>query len=88
VDLPAGIAVAPSAPEAASDEGYEDYEWEDDMADENVLDGEEVQQPPPGRPRQYNCKARPPLQTVLDDDYVAKLKFNIPSFEGRYNLDA
>jgi hypothetical protein len=87
--IPAGVAaVALAAPEAASDEGYEDYEGEDEMADENMLDGEEIQQPPPGHQRQYRRNARPPPRLVRDDDHVAKLKLNIPPFEGRYNLDA
>jgi hypothetical protein len=49
---------------------------------------EEVQQPAPGHPRQYNCNARPPPRLVRDDQHVAKLKLNIPLFEGIYNPDA
>jgi hypothetical protein len=58
------------------------------MAYDNALDGEEVQQPPPGCPRQYNRNACPPSRPVRDDHHVAKLKLNIPPFEGRYNPDA
>ncbi|XP_071676944.1 uncharacterized protein [Lolium perenne] len=70
--------------------GYEDYGGnEDEQVDENMLDDEEVQQPAPGRPRQLNRNARPPPRPVRnDDDHVAKLKLNIPPFEGRYNPDA
>ena len=90
-DVPAGTApAAAAAHDAPSDEGYEDYEGDaDEQVDENVLDGEEVQQPAPGRPRQLNRHARPPPRPVRnDDDHVAKLKLNIPPFEGRYNPDA
>ncbi|XP_071678658.1 uncharacterized protein [Lolium perenne] len=69
--------------------GYEDYDGDgDEQVEENVLDGEEVEQPAPGRPRQLNRNARPPPRLVRnDDDHVAKLKLNIPPFEGRYNPD-
>ncbi|KAK1626467.1 hypothetical protein QYE76_000782 [Lolium multiflorum] len=88
-EVPAGTApAAAAAPEAASDEGYDDYGGEEELVDENVLDGEEVEQPAPGRPRQLNRNARPPPRPVCDDDHVAKLKLNIPLFEGRYNPDA
>ncbi|KAK1607479.1 hypothetical protein QYE76_031152 [Lolium multiflorum] len=90
-DVPAGTApAAAAAHDAPSDEGYEDYGGnEDEQVDENVLDDEEVQQPAPGRPRQLNRHARPPPRPVRnDDDHVAKLKLNIPPFEGRYNPDA
>ena len=90
-DVPAGTApAAAAAPDAPSDEGYEDYEGDaDEQVEENVLDGEEVEQPAPGRPRQLNRNARPPPRPVRnDDDHVAKLKLNIPPFEGRYNPDA
>ena len=90
-DVPAGTApAAAAAPDAPSDEGYEDYDGDgDEQVEENVLDGEEVEQPAPGRPRQLNRNARPPPRPVRnDDDHVAKLKLNIPPFEGRYNPDA
>ncbi|KAM0841708.1 hypothetical protein ACQ4PT_058840 [Festuca glaucescens] len=89
VEVPVGTApAAAAAPEAASDEGYDDYGGEEELVDENVLDGEEVEQPAPGRPRQLNRNAHPPPRPVRDDDHVAKLKLNIPPFEGRYNPDA
>jgi hypothetical protein len=87
-DIPAGTAAAPAVPEAAIAKWYDDYGGDDELVDENVLDGEEVEQPPPGHPRQYNHNARPPPWPVCEDDHVAKLKLNIPPFEGRYNLDA
>ncbi|KAK1695348.1 hypothetical protein QYE76_012045 [Lolium multiflorum] len=61
-DVPAGTApAAAAAPDAPSDEGYEDYGGnEDEHVDENMLDDKEVQQPAPGRPRQLNRNARPP----------------------------
>jgi hypothetical protein len=89
VDLPAGTAdVALVAPESAFDEGYEDYGGEDKLVEENEFDGKEVLQHPPSRPRQYNRNPRPPPRPVRDDDHVAKLKLNIPLFEGGYHLDA
>ncbi|KAK1649006.1 hypothetical protein QYE76_066811 [Lolium multiflorum] len=61
-DVPAGTApAAAAAHDAPSDEGYEDYEGDaDEQVEENVLDGEEVEQPAPGHPRQLNRNARPP----------------------------
>jgi hypothetical protein len=47
-----------------------------------------VPSPAPSRPRQYNRKAHPPPRPIHDDEHVAKLKLNIPPFEGRYNPDA
>ncbi|KAK1611076.1 hypothetical protein QYE76_034749 [Lolium multiflorum] len=42
-DLPAGTAAAaPSTPETTTDKGYDDYGGDDELVDENVLDGEEV----------------------------------------------
>ncbi|KAK1616605.1 hypothetical protein QYE76_022122 [Lolium multiflorum] len=55
-----------AAPDAPSDEGYEDYEGEDELVDENVLDGEEVEQPAPGHPRQLNRNARPPPRPGIE----------------------
>jgi hypothetical protein len=50
---------------------------------------DEVLQPPLGRLRANNpharCHQRP---LVRDDDHIAKLKLNIPPFEGHYNPDA
>ncbi|KAK1680915.1 hypothetical protein QYE76_041763 [Lolium multiflorum] len=61
-DVPVGTApAAAAAHDAPSDESYEDYEGDaDEQVEENVLDGEEVEQPAPGRPRQLNRHARPP----------------------------
>jgi hypothetical protein len=67
---------------------YAADEGEDDFEDENELDEDEVQHPAPGRPRQYNRNARPPPRLIRDDEQVAKLKLDIPPFEGRYNHDA
>ncbi|KAK1608008.1 hypothetical protein QYE76_031681 [Lolium multiflorum] len=68
-DVPAGTApAAAAAPDAPSDEGYEDYEGDaDEQVDENELDDEEVQQPAPGRPRQLNRHARPPPRPHILD---------------------
>jgi hypothetical protein len=54
------ITTATAVMDATTHEGYKNDEGEDEIEDENVLDDEEVQQPPPGHPRQYNCNARPP----------------------------
>ncbi|KAK1649075.1 hypothetical protein QYE76_066880 [Lolium multiflorum] len=56
---------AAAAPEAASDEGYDDYGGEEELVDENMLDGEEVEQPAHVRPRQLNRNARPPPRPVV-----------------------
>jgi hypothetical protein len=50
VEVPTGTAAAQAAHEVLSDEGYDDYGGEDERVDENVFDGEEVEQPPPGHP--------------------------------------
>ena len=83
---PAATDVPQTSPAAAAatlgtDDGYYYDPDDDDLFDE------EVEQPshPAGRPRHYHRNARPP---VRDDDHVAKLKLNIPSFEGKYNPDA
>jgi hypothetical protein len=81
-------AAAAAAMEVATHDGYAANEGENEFEDENELKEDEVQQPAPGRPRQYNRNARPPPRLVRDDEYVAKLKLNIPPFEGRYNPDA
>ncbi|KAK1687140.1 hypothetical protein QYE76_047988 [Lolium multiflorum] len=69
-DVPAGTApAAVAAPDAPSDEGYEDYGGdEDERVDENVLEDEEVEQPAPGRPRQLNRHARPPPRPGIEVD--------------------
>src|SRR4051812_45936418 len=84
----AGSAAAapPAATAAAATLGANDGYYYD--PDDDDLFDEEVEQPPQlpaGRPRHYYRNARPP---VRDDDHVAKLKLNIPSFEGKYNPDA
>ena len=78
-DAPQTSAAAAAATLGADDGYY--YDLDDDLFDE------EVEKPPhpAGRPRHYYRNARPP---VRDDDHVAKLKLNIPSFEGKYNPDA
>jgi hypothetical protein len=81
-------AAAAADTEVATQDGYAADEGGNEFEDENELEENEVQQPAPGRPRQYNRNARPPPRPVCDDEHVAKLKLNIPSFEGRYNLDA
>jgi hypothetical protein len=75
------IATAP-AMEAATQDGYAADEGENKFKDENEFEEDKVQQPAPGRPRQYNRNARPPPRPVHDDEHVAKLKLNIPPFEG------
>jgi hypothetical protein len=84
---PGTVTVVVAATEAATHDGYAADEGEDKFEDENELDEEEVQQPSPGRPRQYNHNARPPPRPVRDNEHVAILKLNIPPFEGRYNPD-
>jgi hypothetical protein len=74
--------------EAATQDGYAADEGENEFKDENELKEDEVQQPAPGRPWQYNRNARPPPRPVRYDEHMAKLKLNIPPFEGRYNPDA
>jgi hypothetical protein len=48
-----------------------------------------VEQPSHGRPQHYYRNAQP-LQRhqVRNDDHVAKLKLNVPPFDGKYNPDA
>jgi hypothetical protein len=92
VPPPAGTvtaaAAAAAATEVATQDGYAPDEGEYEFKDENELEEDEVQQPAPGRPRQYNRNACPPPRPVRYDEHVAKLKLNIPPFEGRYNPDA
>jgi hypothetical protein len=68
--VPAGTApAAAAAPDTPSDQGYDDYGGdEEDLVDVNVLNGEAVEPPAPGRARQYNRSARPPPRPVRDDD--------------------
>jgi hypothetical protein len=73
---------------AILDEPAADYYGADDYADENEVSNE-VLQPSLGRPRtNYPHARRHQLPLVRDDDHIAKLKLNIPPFEGRYNRDA
>jgi hypothetical protein len=53
--------------EAATQDGYAANEGEHEFEDENELEEDEVQQPAPGHPRQYNRNARPPSRPVRDD---------------------
>jgi hypothetical protein len=80
-------AAAVAATEAATQDGYAADEGENEFEDENELEEDEVQQPAPGRPQQYNHNTCPPPRPVRDDEHVAKLKLNILPFEGRYNPD-
>ena len=80
-DVPQTSAAAAAAT-LGTDDGYYYDPDDDDLFDEEV---EQPPQVPAGRPRHYYRNARPP---VRDDDHVAKLKLNIPSFEGKYNPDA
>jgi hypothetical protein len=81
------VIAAAAAMEAATQDGYDADKGEDKFEDENELEEGEVQQPTPGRRRQYNRNVRPPPRPRRDDEHVAKLKLNIPPFEGRYNSD-
>src|SRR3954462_10670725 len=74
---------AATAATLGADDGYYYDPDDDDLFDEEV---EQPPQVPAGRPRHYYRNARPPVRN--DDDHVAKLKLNIPSFEGKYNPDA
>jgi hypothetical protein len=83
----AGVAGATSvtqAPDAQLDDYYGEDEYEGEYADDFIVDQ------PAGRPKQYNPYIRrpPPFPLVRDDDHVAKLKLNVPTFDGRYNPDA
>jgi hypothetical protein len=73
---------------AILDEPAADYYGVDDYADENEV-SDEVLQPPLGRPCANNPHARRHQRPLVRDDiHIAKLKLNIPPFEGRYNPDA
>jgi hypothetical protein len=73
---------ATATTEAATQDGYAVNEEENKFEDKNGLEKDEVQQPTPGCPRQYNRNARPPPRPVRDDEHIAKLKLNILPFEG------
>src|SRR3954467_5602279 len=81
-DAPQTSAAAAAAT-LGTDDGYYYDPDDDDLFDEEV---EQPPQVPAGRPRHYYRNARPPVRN--DDDHVAMLKLNIPSFEGKYNPDA
>jgi hypothetical protein len=67
--------------DAKLDDYYGEDEYEGEYADDFTVDH------PAGRPRPYiRCPA--PFPLVRDDDHVAKLKLNVPTFDGRYNPDA
>jgi hypothetical protein len=58
VSPPAGTVIAVvAATEAASQDGYAIDEGENEFKDENKRKEDDVQQPAPGRPRQYNRNA-------------------------------
>ena len=58
-----------------------------EAADDGYAHDGEFPVQPPGRPHAHPHNYRPQPQ-VRDDDHVAKLKLNVPPFEGRYNPDA
>jgi hypothetical protein len=80
----AGV-VGPTGVTQACDAQLDDYYGEDEYEGEYVDDFTVDQ--PPGRPRPY-IRRPPPCPLVRDDDHVAKLKLNVPMFDGRYNPDA
>jgi hypothetical protein len=82
------VTAAVAATEVATQDVYAADEGENEFEGENELEEDEVQQPAPGLPRQYNRNARPPPRLVRGDEHVTKLKLNIPPLEGRYNADA
>jgi hypothetical protein len=71
------VKAAAAATEAATQDGYAADEGENEFKDGNELEEDEVLQPAPGRPWQYNRNARPPPRPVRDDEHVAKRKLNI-----------
>jgi hypothetical protein len=79
-----GVAGATGVTQAR-DAQLDDYYGEDEYKDEYAADFTVDQ--PPGRPRPY-IRRPPPCLVVHDDDHVAKLKLNVPTFDGRYNPDA
>ena len=84
----AGTAAAGVADARDRDGRFDDYYGEDEYDGEYADDF--TVEPPLGRPKQYNPYLRrpPPFPLVRDDDHVAKLKLNVPTFDGRYNPDA
>jgi hypothetical protein len=80
----AGIAGATGVTQvhdAQLDDYYGEDEYEGEYADDFTVDQ------PAGCPRPY-IRRPPPFPLVGDDDHVAKLKLNVPTFDGRYNPDA
>jgi hypothetical protein len=63
------------------DDFYGEDECKGEYADDFTVDQ------PAGCPRPY-IRRPPPFLLVRDDDHVAKLKLNVPTFDGRYNPDA
>jgi hypothetical protein len=77
----AGATGVTQARDAQLDDYYREDEYEGEYVDDFTVDQ------PPGRPRPY-IRRPPPRPLVRDDDHVAKLKLNVPTFDGRYNPDA
>jgi hypothetical protein len=77
----AGATGVTQARDAQLDDYYGEDEYEGEYVDDFTVDQ------PPGRPRPY-IRHPPPRPLVRDDDHVAKLKLNVPTFDGRYNPDA
>jgi hypothetical protein len=73
---------------AILDEPAADYYGVDHYTDDNEV-SDEVLQPPLSHPRANHRHARRHQRPLVrDDDHIAKLKLNIPPFEGHYNPDA
>jgi hypothetical protein len=77
----AGATGVTQARDAQLDDYYGEDEYKDEYTDDFTVDQ------PPGCPRLY-IRRPPPCPLVRDDDHVAKLKLNVPIFDGRYNPDA
>jgi hypothetical protein len=77
----AGATGVTQARDAQLDDYYGEDEYKDKYTDNFIV----VQ--PHGHPRPY-IRRPPPCPLVRDDDHVAKLKLNVPTFDGRYNPDA
>jgi hypothetical protein len=77
----AGATGVTQARDAQLDYYYGEDEYKDEYVDDFIVDQ------PPGRPMPY-IRHPPPCPLVRDDDHVAKLKLNVPTFDGRYNPDA
>jgi hypothetical protein len=77
----AGATGVTQAHDAQLDDYYGEDEYEGEYANEFTFDQ------PPGCPRPY-IRHPPPRPLVRDNGHVAKLKLNVPMFDGRYNPDA